>query len=170
MSREWRPIAGYEGFYEVSNDGRVRSLTRTVRAGRGMPLRKLVGQELKLTPQHSDHLRATLSRNGKQRLVFVHVLVLTAFVGPRPEGMECCHGDGDPQNNHLSNLRWDTPSANQQDTLHHGRHWQVNKTHCPSGHPYDAANTCYLSRGGRRCRACHRESQRLRQRAKRAAA
>jgi len=47
-------------------------------------------------------------------------LVLTAFVGPRPEGMECCHNDGDETNDHADNLRWDTHSANLLDRRRHG--------------------------------------------------
>lgn len=57
---------------------------------------------------------------GRARNFFVHRLVLEAFVGPCPEGMECCHGDGNPANNSLSNLRWDTGSANQADRRKHG--------------------------------------------------
>lgn len=45
----------------------------------------------------------------------VHLYVLETFVGPRPEGMQACHGDGDPANNRLSNLRWDTCSNNNLD-------------------------------------------------------
>lgn len=52
--------------------------------------------------------------------VGVHVVVLTSFVGPRPEKMECCHGDGKRWNNQLSNLRWDTKKANQADRKKHG--------------------------------------------------
>ena len=54
--------------------------------------------------------------------VKVHTLVLIAFVGPRPDGLMCCHNDGDPTNNHLDNLRWDTGSANMQDMIRHGRY------------------------------------------------
>lgn len=52
----------------------------------------------------------------------VAVLVLLAFVGPRPKGMECCHNDGDPENNSLDNLRWDTHSSNVYDAIRHGTH------------------------------------------------
>lgn len=50
----------------------------------------------------------------------VGTLVLLAFVGPRPVGMECCHWDGDPSNNHLYNLRWDTRKGNVADSIRHG--------------------------------------------------
>lgn len=51
---------------------------------------------------------------------YVHALVLEAFVGPCPDGMECCHNDGDATNNKLTNLRWDTPKANSEDARKHG--------------------------------------------------
>jgi len=57
----------------------------------------------------------------KQKLVKVHRLVLLAFVGAPPKGMEACHYDGDPQNNNLSNLRWDTAKENWVDRKRHGR-------------------------------------------------
>lgn len=50
----------------------------------------------------------------------VHRLVLETFVGPCPEKMQCCHNDGNPQNNHLSNLRWDSPKENAADRGKHG--------------------------------------------------
>jgi hypothetical protein len=61
-----------------------------------------------------------LYRDGKCRRFTVHSLVATAFLGPRPEGMECCHGDGNVFNNNLTNLRWDTPVANAADKRKHG--------------------------------------------------
>jgi hypothetical protein len=50
----------------------------------------------------------------------VHRLVLEAFVCPCPEGRECCHNDGDPANNALTNLRWNTRKANIEDSRRHG--------------------------------------------------
>lgn len=60
-------------------------------------------------------------RNQDGNFVFkVHRLVLDAFVGPRPAGMECCHNDGNKNNNDISNLRWDTPRSNHADRVRHG--------------------------------------------------
>jgi hypothetical protein len=56
----------------------------------------------------------------RRRLIRVHTLVLLAFVGPCPDGMECLHGDGDPANNALSNLRWGTHKENVEDAVRHG--------------------------------------------------
>jgi hypothetical protein len=61
--------------------------------------------------------------HGKKVHYLVHRVVLTAFTGPCPEGMECCHNDGNPSNNHVSNLRWDTHAANSQDAIRHGNHF-----------------------------------------------
>jgi hypothetical protein len=62
----------------------------------------------------------TSSPGGRSQTTAVHRIVLEAFVGPCPEGMECCHNDGNPRNNNVTNLRWDTRSANQMDSVRHG--------------------------------------------------
>jgi hypothetical protein len=61
-----------------------------------------------------------LWKSAKATPSYVHFLVLTTFVGPRPKGMEACHGNGDCFDNHLSNLRWDTPVNNHADKRKHG--------------------------------------------------
>ncbi len=66
------------------------------------------------------YARVELWRDGKRKMQFVHRLVLTAFVGPCPPGMETRHKDGNPRNNAIENIRWDTPKANQADRLLHG--------------------------------------------------
>jgi hypothetical protein len=69
----------------------------------------------------TGRLLVCLHENGKRKEHKVHRLVLEAFVGPCPLGMEACHyPDRDPTNNHVENLRWDTPSANQLDAVRHG--------------------------------------------------
>lgn len=61
----------------------------------------------------------------------VHHIVLEAFVGPCPEGMEGCHNDGDPTNNRVDNLRWDTRKANREDSIRHGTHVRgTQHAHC----------------------------------------
>jgi NUMOD4 motif/HNH endonuclease len=154
-AERWKPVVGYEGYYEVSDLGRVRSL-RHRWGPRPVPL------VLKPQSRPSGHLHVSLygySKNGSTQAI--HHLVLEAFVSPCPEGFEGCHGDGDPANNALGNLRWDTRSANVQDALRHGTQWQVAKTHCPKGHPYDEENT-YIRAGGRRgCKACSRENAKV---------
>ena len=118
---EWRPVVGFEGSYEVSNVGRVRSLDREIEvahpSGRRVP-RILKGRILQPGTMKSGHQFLVLGRgNG----FCVHTLVLNAFKGPCPDGMECCHGDGDPANNVDDNLRWDTRQSNVLDMWRHGR-------------------------------------------------
>lgn len=69
----------------------------------------------------SGHMRASLRYgDGPWVKKFIHTLILEAFTGPCPPGMECLHRDGDPQNNSLSNLRWGTRSENVRDAITHG--------------------------------------------------
>lgn len=112
MRETWRPVVGYEGRYEVSDRGRVRALFGA--AGWPPPPRLL-------STTGSPYPTVTLRRDGTSITRNVHVLVLTAFVGPCPTGMQCRHLDGNPRNNTLSNLRWGTRAENNADTTRHGR-------------------------------------------------
>lgn len=154
MSEQWREIPGWEGFYAVSDQGRVKSLARSVPGRPGVFINKRE-RILKPTPKFDKYLVVGLCRNNTKATLLVHHLVLLAFVGPRPEGAESCHYDGNRTNNYLENLRWDTRSSNTFDKVRHGTHPQSSKTHCRRGHPYDEANT-YIApgKGGRHCRAC----------------
>lgn len=118
MTEEWKPIVGYEGFYEISSLGRVRSLDRIDSMGR------VRNGRIKATPidkTSTGYRFVRLCKGGIAKKVDVHVLVLEAFVGPRPcPSMEACHGDGNRANPVLSNLRWDTPSGNAGDRWKHG--------------------------------------------------
>ena len=68
----------------------------------------------------STSTRGKLVVNLGGKLFAVHKLVLLAFVGPCPKGMECCHYDGDVRNNRLNNIRWDTHLSNEEDKRRHG--------------------------------------------------
>ena len=115
----WNPIPGFPG-YEVSDYGRVRS--PDVRK-RGYFKR---GRILKPSPRYHHRsgrlvcMVVNLCVDGHVRMARVHRLVLTAFVGPAPTGTEGCHNDGDPSNNRLGNLRWDTHLENYHDMRRHG--------------------------------------------------
>lgn len=117
-AEEWRPVVGMESYYEVSSQGRVRSLPRDVQIGNR--LRRAGGQSLSAIVGSRGYLVVNLSCNGRRTQVFVHKLVLEAFSGPRPKGLEACHNDGDRLNCALSNLRWDTRSSNHGDKVAHG--------------------------------------------------
>lgn len=143
-SESWLPVPGYEGHYEVSDLGRVKSHKRSS------------PRILKPGISTGGYPLVTLCLNGRATWL-VHRLVMRAFVGAQPQGMETRHLDGNPTNNALSNLAYGSGSENQQDRLRHGtNHWAL-KTHCPRGHPYDQENTI-LDRGRRRCRECKRAS------------
>lgn len=75
---------------------------------------------LKPTKNHKGYLRVSLSGDDGSKTVSVHSIVLSAFVGPRPEGFHGCHKDGCKSNNVLSNLKWASASENEADKLLHG--------------------------------------------------
>lgn len=165
-TERWLPVPGWEGWYEVSDHGRVRSLDREVPHARYGVMR-LRGRTLTPTANTNGRMQIALCREKRRgtRQVQVHRLVLEAFVGPCPTGMQACHWDDDPSNNHLSNLRWDTPSNNMHDRVRNGRHQMARKTHCKRGHPLEGANLRpETSKDGRRgCRACRFEQAQARQ-------
>lgn len=165
MSTEWRDVPGFEGRYQVSNDGQVMSYAR--------PQPRL----MKLPLDHKGYERVLLSLNGKKSLGSVHRLMALAFL---PDswfpGAVVCHNDGDKRNNTLENLRWATVRENNLDLIRHGRHnWQENfgKTHCIRGHEFAGSNLRISAEGKRKCRACHaihRRNYRIRKRLRKLAA
>ena len=110
----WEPIADYEGLYEVSDLGRVRSLHRLDSAGRNVK-----GCVLKAsTCNDYSHQVVKLSRDGLVRCVLVHRLVALAFIGPPPSRLHrCAHKDGITVNNRLDNLEWKSLEKITEDDL-----------------------------------------------------
>jgi len=154
---QWKPVYGYEGIYEVSSHGRVRSVDRTVTYSGGR-VRRLKGK-VRRTPLNQDGYQVVkLCIHGKCQTRYVHSLVAESFIGARPEGMEVCHSDGNKTNNHVANLRFGTSSDNELDKVRHGAHHEAVKTHCPRGHELFAENIRKSSakRGWRQCLACDR--------------
>ena len=145
-TEHWLPIPGYEGIYDVSDQGRVRSWLPY----HGTPTPRIK----KTNPNHKGYLLVGLRNEGRDGTAAVHKLVMLAFVGTRPVGMEIRHLDGNCQNNVTSNLGYGTPSENNLDAVRHGTHRNARKTHCMHGHAFDAVNTYVTTQGGRRCRAC----------------
>lgn len=113
---EYREIPAYPG-YRVGSDGSVWS-RRSIN-GRGPLVEKW--RLMKQTVVKRGRLAVNICNGKRARMEAVHRLVLLAFVGPCPVGMECCHfPDRDPTNNRLSNLRWDTRKANAEDSIKQG--------------------------------------------------
>ncbi len=144
VSEEWRPVVGYEGLYEISNQGRVRNMRRLLRP----------------TPDASRGGRRSvmLTADGRKKRHNVATLILEAFVSPRPDGLLACHNNGDATDDRLDNLRWDTPQANALDAVDQNTNWQTRKTHCPRGHELTPDNLrTFITRPNRReCLTCHR--------------
>lgn len=114
----WLPVSGYEGRYEVSSFGYVRSL-RGPRGGlRDVP-KILAGSN-----GGKGYRIVALCAKEKREYFYVHRLVMSTFVGPCPDGMEVAHGDGIRKHNRLDNLEYKTPSENQADRVRHNTHDQ----------------------------------------------
>lgn len=117
MSEEiWKDIPGYEGRYQASTHGRIRSLDRYVRVvSHGTEAKRLIkGQVLRPAPyEKGGHLSVVLG--SKAHGSPVHRLIALTFIGPCPDGCEVCHNDGNPKNNAVENLRYDTRSNNIKD-------------------------------------------------------
>lgn len=152
----WKPVVGYEGWYEVSSQGRVKSLERVFARGAVQQERIMRAHIQRGADGKAGRVTAALCVAGKPRTHLVHHLVLEAFVGPRPDGLEACHWDGDAANNAVENLRWDTHVANEQDKKRHGTNYESKKTHCPRNHPLSAPNLAPSEArlGRRKCQAC----------------
>lgn len=117
LTEEWREITGFPG-YKISNRGRVQSCWCRGSKTRMTAVWKIL--KTRIHPQTKRHA-INLKRDGTSNYRFVHHLVLEAFVGPRPEGMECRHfPDRDPGNNCVENLSWGTHIENMADKVFHG--------------------------------------------------
>lgn len=109
---EWRDIPGFEGRYQASDCGQIRGFYR----GRWRVMSQYVGK--------SGYSQIGLWEDGRQKQKTVHSLVAAAFLGHRAEGLVVCHFNGVRADNRAANLRYDTPSANQQDRQRHATHCQ----------------------------------------------
>jgi len=110
MREIWTPIPCYEGFYDVSNHGRVRSNygdTATI---------------LKCTPDRDGYVRVGLHKYGVPKTFTIHSLVMASFVGPRAGGMETNHKDGNKSNNHITNIEYVTNQENVDHAVMMGLH------------------------------------------------
>ena len=156
----WAWVADHEGLYRVSDKGDVWSAPRATT--RGGILKQSVTQA-------NGYHWVSPSKDGEQKPREVHKIVMEAFVGPCPEGLEVRHLDGNPGNNRWApgneeetvaaggNLIYGTHSENMRDKQRHGTEWQSNVTECPQGHKYTPENTMINAKGSRVCLTCKRE-------------
>ena len=164
--QKWLPVPGWEGLYEVSDHGLVWSCQRR---------RGTAGGLLKTPPMKKGHLQVNLCRDGVPVHKLVHHLVLEAFAGPCPPGMECRHLNGNPADNRWApgetaeeviaaggNLIWGTSGENNLDQVRHGtyRNRNTGKTVCDHGHDFTPENTGHWKDGRRYCIACRKRRNR----------
>lgn len=157
-NEEWKPVVGYEGLYEVSNRGRVRSLDRVVLMRNGYA-RPLTGRVLKPGTNTSGYLQVGLRKAKTTYNAPIHRLVCEAFHGPAPEGKPwALHRDGDKSRNTPDNLYWGSPKENVADSKAAGtlKNGNVGVTVCKWGHGFTPENTVWMPNGNRKCRACAR--------------
>lgn len=120
-SEEWRDIEGYEGYYQVSNFGRVRSVDRVIYlhdkvSGRIRQSQTIRGKILTNHLQRNGYLLAKMRKPPQIKMISVHRLVAKAFVPGYCEGLQVNHKDENKQNNNADNLEWVTRKEN----LNHG--------------------------------------------------
>jgi hypothetical protein len=152
-AQTWVPVFDYED-YEISTTGAIRRAVPSQNRPAGYVLRPIINAQ--------GYLALQLSKNAKSTNFLVHRLVAFSFHGAPDKGLVACHNDGNPLNNSPDNLRWDTQKSNAADSRRHGRNYCLNKTHCPSGHPYSGANLITIVKGekvNRQCATCHREQK-----------
>ena len=117
---KWRPVVGYEGLYEVSSDGEVRSLLRKVTHGRHKDGQTIGQRTLKIKPGKLGYKIASLCRDGVPKKMYVHRIVVDAHRGPTPIGLVIDHANGIRSDNRLSNLRVVSQSQNLRNKISTG--------------------------------------------------
>lgn len=148
---EWRAVVGWEGLYEVSSLGRVKSLPRTVTTRTRVEMR-VQGR----TPSPAlaiGYPVVTLRQPGIKNRQYVHRLMAKAFL-PNPHQYPLVRHLNDVRvDNRIENLAWGSHSDNSKDSVSNGGNANARKTHCPRGHEYTPSNT-RVHEGLRFCRAC----------------
>lgn len=161
-TEEWRPVVGHENQYEVSDQGRIRSVDRIVPSTSKIGNAYLSPRKGKaLSPGKSPSGHLVVHLNGISRSV--HFVVAAAFIGPRPNGCEVRHINGQPSDCRADNLEYGTRSDNAEDSKRHGTHFHAGLATCKRGHDLtDPRNLQKVTKGSRRvCLACRRERAQL---------
>lgn len=117
MKEVWKDIENYEGYYQVSNLGRVRSVDRDIIYSNGIIV-KYTGKLLSLHLEKNGYISVLFSKNGSQERAYVHRLVAKTFISNPNNYLEINHKDENPQNNKVDNLEW----CNRKYNLNYGNH------------------------------------------------
>jgi hypothetical protein len=144
MEMEWRPVVGSTR-YQISTQGDVIG-------PRGTILRHTI-------TKGRHYVSVRMDASGKHKKRQVHHMILEAFLGPRPPGALGCHLDDNKDHNSITNLAWQTPNQNQQDSVRNGTHAQTRKDRCPAGHSFMPDNVYWRTTRGtgtkrRECKLC----------------
>lgn len=118
----WKYVLNCENYYQVSNLGRIRSMPRMIVDKNGK-YKTLKGKLMSPAVKKAGYLTVMLRSKDRCGRFHVHSLVLETFKCPRPKGMECRHLDGNPKNNCVGNLQWDTKKNNEADKIIHGTNY-----------------------------------------------
>jgi NUMOD4 motif/HNH endonuclease len=129
---EWRPAVGYDGLYEVSNLGRIKSCTKYIpnllTGGESARPPKL----MKTAVDRGGHHHLSLTKDGVAKNVFLHHVVARAFLGPCPDGYQTLHRDDDKEDNRAEALYYGTVAHNGRDKTKNGKSVWGEKHHAAS--------------------------------------
>lgn len=154
----WKPVVGFEEWYEVSDQGRVRTTGAERERSDGTKFRLPAKVMSPSSSPKGGYKRVILYRPGsKPKTALIHREVLRAFDREPYEGEQALHNDGDTSNNSRGNLRWGTASDNMYDKSGHGTDHNRNKEVCPVGHKLQEPNLRQQKKklGYRCCKSCH---------------
>lgn len=133
-TEEWVPVVGHEGLYEVSDQGRIRSMDKVVTTRTNIT-RNLRGRVLSPVRDETGRERILLTSPAGRKTHLLSRLVLKSFIGDAPEGKPLAlHNDGNAGDSSLGNLRWGNHKENSEDSLKHGTHPNKAKSCCTRGH------------------------------------
>jgi len=140
MQEIWKDVNGYEGLYQVSNLGRVKRLSRTIRHSEGNTS-LIKGKLISPKTEKDGYVRVSLSNSGRKKTHNIHRLVCFSFIKNPNNKPDVNHINGIKSDNSLSNLEWCTKSENMRHAIESGLHTQIGKSHHRYG-KHGSENPC----------------------------